>query len=93
MFFEQRLDPREHLALPLKLGDGSSAITRDISASGMYFEITGIHPMDGLVDFELHLADANMKFTAEGEIVRIEHSSGKTGIAVKLRSPRLEPLG
>jgi hypothetical protein len=92
MFIEQRLEPRETLALPLKLEDGCSAVTRDISASGMYLEIAGLHSLRGLVVFEMHLADARMKFTAEGEVVRVEHHDGNTGLAVKLRSPRLEPL-
>jgi hypothetical protein len=93
MFIEQRIDPREPLALPLQLGDGSSAVTRDISASGMYLEIDGEHPLRGTVVFEMHLADAGMKFVAEGEIVRIEHKAGSTGVAVRLRTPRLEPIG
>jgi hypothetical protein len=92
MFIEQRLEPREALALPLKLGDGCSAVTRNISASGMYLQITGLHSMTGLVVFEMHLADVRMKFTAQGEIVRIEHREGNTGVAVKLHAPRLEPL-
>jgi hypothetical protein len=90
MFEEHRAEPRESLALPLKLGDGCSAVTRDISASGMYLEIAGEHEMTGLVVFEMHLTHARMKFTAEGEIVRVEHKAGHTGIAVKLRTPRLE---
>ena len=93
MFIEQRVEPREPLALPLKLGDGCSAVTRDISASGMFLEIAGLHSLNGLVVFEMHLADARMKFTAQGEIVRIEHKDGNTGLAVKLHAPRLEPLG
>ena len=92
MFIEQRLEPRECLALPLKLGDGCSAVTRDISASGMYLQIDGLHPLHGMVVFEMHLSDARMKFTAEGEIVRIEHRGGSTGVAVRLRTPRLHPL-
>ena len=92
MFIEQRLEPRESLALPLKLGDGCSAVTRDISASGMYLQIDGLHPLRGMVVFEMHLADARMKFIAEGEIVRIEHRGGSTGVAVRLRAPRLQPI-
>ncbi|HSV35896.1 MAG TPA: PilZ domain-containing protein [Ramlibacter sp.] len=90
MFVEQRTEPREKLALPLKLGDGCSAVTRDISASGMYLEISGELQLTGTVVFEMYLADAHMKFTAEGDIVRIEHRAGVTGVAVKLRTPRLE---
>jgi hypothetical protein len=92
MFIEQRLEPRESLALPLKLGDGCSAVTRDISASGMYLEIDGLYPLRGMVIFEMHLSGARMKFTAEGEIVRIEHKGGSTGVAVRLRAPRLQPI-
>ena len=92
MFKEQRIEPRESLALPLKMGDGSAAVTRDISASGMYLEINGQHQLRGAVVFEMHLAAARMKFTAEGEIVRLEHKDGSTGVAVRLVSPKLEPL-
>jgi hypothetical protein len=80
------------LALPLKLGDGCPALTRNISPSGMYFEISGWHHMTGAVLFEMHLTDGCLKFTAEGEIVRIDHAAGRTGIAVRLLSPRLQPL-
>ncbi|HWP12416.1 MAG TPA: PilZ domain-containing protein [Ramlibacter sp.] len=92
MYEEQRLEPRERLALPLRLHDGSHAMTRDISASGLYFEMDGEHDVEGLVDFEMQLPDLHMKFTAVGQIVRVEHKSGVTGVAVKLLSPRLEPI-
>jgi hypothetical protein len=92
MHEERRLEPRERLALPLRLRDGSHAVTRDISASGLYFEMDGEHEVDGLVDFEMQLPDLHMKFTAVGQIVRVEHRFGVTGVAVKLLSPRLESI-
>jgi hypothetical protein len=92
MFIEQRIDPREHLALPLQLRGGDRAVTRDISAHGLFFEIEGLHDMTGIVDFEMRLVEARMRFTAVGEIVRVEHGHGKTGVAVRLVAPRLEPL-
>ncbi len=90
MFEEQRTEPRERLALPLKLGDGLRAMTRDISPTGLFFEVEGERLMRGLVDFEMHLIEAGMKFTSVGEIVRIEYGGGKTGVAVRLMAPRLE---
>ena len=90
-FREQRLEPREQLALPLRIGD-IHAVTRDISPSGMYLEIRGEHLLSGTLVFELHLEDARIKFTSEGHIVRVEHSDGCTGIAVRLVSPQLEAL-
>lgn len=91
-FVENRVDPRESLSLPLRLGDGVEAVTRNISASGLYFEIRGDHQLGGTLMFELDLDDAKVRFTAEGRIVRIEHREGRTGIAVELLSPRLQPL-
>jgi hypothetical protein len=90
MFEEHRIEPRERLALPIKLSDGLRALTRNISPTGLYFEIEGERLMHGLVDFEMQLAEAGMKFTAVGEIVRVDHHSGKTGVAVRLMAPRLE---
>jgi len=92
MFREQRVDPREPVALPLKLEDGSSAVTRNISASGMYFEIQGSYAIAGPVVFEMQLAELGVKFTAEGEVVRVERHATRTGFAIKLRRPRFEPL-
>lgn len=91
-FLELRVEPREQLALPLRLADGIVSVTRDISASGMYLQILGDHAPTGRLLFEMDLPDVNMKFTAEGEIVRLEHRDGWTGIAVRLISPRLAPL-
>ena len=92
MFIEHRVAPRERLALPLRLLDGSHAVTRDISPSGLYFEMRGKHHVGGLVDFEMQLPDVRMRFTAVGQIVRVEHRFGTTGVAVRLLAPRLEPL-
>lgn len=92
MFEERRRAPREHLSLPVMLAGAGEAMTRDISPSGMYLEIRGDHALAGTLLFELRLADARMKFTAEGRVVRVEHREGITGIAVKLVDPRLQAL-
>jgi hypothetical protein len=86
---EQRAQPRERLALPLKLSGGGRAVTRDVSASGLYFQLEGPYRLGHLVDFELELAHAHMKFTAIGQLVRIDRLGPVTGVAVKLLNPRL----
>lgn len=88
---ERRQEPRERLALPLRLDDGRVAETRDISASGMYLEVSGFHHFSGKVVFEMHLSSAQLTFTAEGEIVRVEHKPDSTGVAVKLVTTKLVP--
>jgi hypothetical protein len=92
MFEEQRLDPRERLALPIQLADGPPAITRDISATGLFFIMEGEHALHGPVDFELHLPAFSMKFSSSGEIVRVEHGDGRTGVAVRLVNPRIDSM-
>jgi hypothetical protein len=91
-FVENRTEPREPLALPLELGQGLRGMTRDISPSGMYLEIRGDHELGGTLVFEMRVDEANIRFTSEGRVVRVEHYEGCTGIAVKLLSPRLQPL-
>jgi hypothetical protein len=91
-FEEQRVAPRERLSLPLRLRDGSRAVTRDISATGLFFEMEGEHLLGGWVDFEMHVREARVKFTSSGEIIRLEHSPGRTGVAVRLLAPRLEAV-
>lgn len=86
------MDPRERLALPLRLADGLSAITRDISPAGLYFIVEGEHVLRGPVDFELQLPEISMRFTASGEIVRLESGGGVTGIAVRFVDPQLHRL-
>lgn len=92
MFLEQREDPRHAVELPLKLGDGSEAVARNISASGMYIEIRGDRPANGTIFVELDVPDTGMRLSASGHIVRLEHREGVTGIAVRLESPQLRPV-
>ncbi|MES3004220.1 MAG: PilZ domain-containing protein [Pseudomonadota bacterium] len=92
MTVEQRTEPRESLALPLRLEDGTWAVTRNISVSGMYLEIRGDHTLGASVVFEMAVMNSHMRFTAEGQIVRVEHRDGVTGLAVELRDSKLEPL-
>ncbi len=92
MFNEERKDPREALELTVKLSDGTAVRTRDISASGMYIEFHAGYLLAGPLQFEMQLAEMGMKFTAQGEIVRVEHKASGTGVAVRLIAPKLEPL-
>jgi len=92
MSADQRAETRERIALPLKLSDGSHAVTRDVSASGLYFEVDGPYLLGRTVDFELQLPNARMKFTATAELVRIDNHGLRTGVAVKLLRPQLRTL-
>lgn len=92
MFEERRRYPRECLALPLQLASGARATTRDISGSGLFLFIEGWHVLQGPLHFELQAAGFPLKFTASGEIVRVEYHADTTGIALHLLNPRLHAL-
>lgn len=92
---ERRSEPRERLRLPvlLRLNGGLLAVTRDISASGMYLELQHEEEdLGGSLEFDLSLPELNLRFTAQGRIVRVEQLDGHTGVAVMLQSQRIEPL-
>lgn len=91
---EHRTEPREAINLRLKLGDGVSAVTRDISATGLFFETSSEQSVGNLIDIEIELDTpvGPMKLKAQGQIMRIESHDGRTGVGVKLLSSRLEPV-
>lgn len=91
MFIENRQDPREPVTLPMRV-EGSPALARNVSASGMYIEWFGPDPLGSVVHLEMDIVEAGMRLAAQGEIVRIDHSDGKTGLGVRLREPKLEPI-
>ncbi len=91
---EHRTEPREPVSLPLQLSSGVSAVTRDISASGLFFETSSEQRVGNLIDVEIDLDTPGgpMKLKAHGRIVRIEPHGSRIGVGVKLLSSRLEAV-
>ncbi|UVM02827.1 PilZ domain-containing protein [Pseudomonas laurylsulfatiphila] len=89
-----RIEPREQVTLSLQLIGGGNGVTRDISASGLYFETDSEQQVGRLIDFEIELDTPGgpMKFKARGQIVRIESLGGRAGVGVKLLASRLVPV-
>jgi hypothetical protein len=89
-----RIEPREQVTLALQLIGGGNGVTRDISASGLYFETDSELQVGSLIDLEIELDTPGgpMKFKAQGQIVRIEPQGGRTGAGVKLLASRLVPV-
>ena len=89
-----RNEPRQLVCLPVQLDAGVGSVTRDVSASGLYFEVS-IKPVVGeLVNVEIDLDSPGgpMRLKAHGLIVRIESHGERTGVGVKLLSSKLEPV-
>lgn len=91
---EHRTEPREPINLPLQMDDGVSAMTRDISATGLFFETDSEQRVGNLINFEINLDTPGgpMKLKALGQIVRLESHGSRTGVGVRLLNSRLEAV-
>jgi len=73
--------------LPLEI-DGAVGLTRNVSASGVYFETTLDHAPGSRVHFvvEVVVKGETLKMVCAGDVLRVERKPGTVGIAVKLTS-------
>lgn len=83
---ENRKEERVRAALHVRLGDDASATTRDVSASGIFFETDASFPLSSSISFaiELDAAGGKMVMNCRGEIVRVERSDRRVGVAVRI---------
>jgi hypothetical protein len=88
----KRREERVNTALTVDLGT-TKAITRDVSASGVYFEADATYALESEITFavELDTPGGRMMLKCEGEIVRIEPREARIGVAVRIVESTLEP--
>ena len=91
---ENFTETKEQIRLPLKLDDGLSAVTPDISASGFFFETDAEQRVGNLIEVEIdrNTPSGPIKFKAQEKIVRIEPHGQRIGVGIALLSSRLEPV-
>jgi len=77
----------------LKLALGGQGVTRDISASGLFFETDQTLLTGSLLDFEFSLDGPmdTLRFLATGKVVRQEPIGNKHGVAVQLIATQMKP--
>ena len=89
MITERRRAIRLPMALPVELKEGEG-ITRDVSLSGVYFEtdhpLAPKEPIIFTLVFEGRSWRRPIRLECEGEVVRVEPSNGKVGIATTISS-------
>jgi hypothetical protein len=81
---EKRRGRRVAAALPVAL-EGQPALSRDVSASGIFLETEAGYALGSPVSMALDLDTpwGKVMFRCEGRIVRVEHREDKVGVAVK----------
>ena len=78
---EERI-PCEH---PVNLGN-AKGVTRNISATGMYFENGASYAPGNRINFtvEFDSPGGKLLLKCDGQIVRVEPHDGEVGVAVKI---------
>ncbi|MDR3368488.1 PilZ domain-containing protein [Rhodoferax sp.] len=73
--------------LPVEI-NGAIGLTRNVSATGVYFETTADQAPGSRVRFvvEVLVNGEKLKMVCAGDVVRVEQKLGMLGIAVKLSS-------
>jgi hypothetical protein len=79
-----RSEKRVRAALPVDLGR-AKGVTRDVSASGAFFETDVTYKVGSGVRFAIDLATpwGPARFDCSGKIVRLEKHNGTVGVAVR----------
>jgi len=92
MSLQKRRHQRVPSAIPFTLDDGSEAITRDLSPSGVYFETEGPVVMGSVVRFSLQFDNpsGDLLFLCVARVVRIHDENGKLGFGAEIVESRLE---
>ena len=77
--------------LPVSVGS-AAGIARDVSASGIFFEIDAAYTIGSSINFAVKLDTPSgfMNLKCLGEIVRIEPRDSRMGVAVKITESTME---
>ena len=88
---ERRTEERVRAALPVTV-DGSSGITRDVSASALYFEAEGaFFPGQRIMlVVGIDTAAGKISLCCEGKVVRVDKHDGQQGAAVLIARSTLK---
>ena len=89
---ERRRGQRIHTALPVFLKN-AEGITRDVSASGMFFWTSEtVCALGDLISFsvELKRPEGRVKLKCQGDVVRTEPRNGMMGVAVNIAESAME---
>jgi len=89
---QKRRHERVASAIAFSLEDGTTAVTRDISPSGVYFEADGSLAVGTLLRFDLGFDSAlgGLLVRCVARVVRVKQEDGKTGVGAEIIESRLE---
>lgn len=90
---EHRREDRIPVALRVDLENSATGIARDVSPSGIFFEVDASYAagtaITFAIDFDTPAGRLNLR--CQGEIVRVERRDTRLGVAVKILESTLRP--
>jgi hypothetical protein len=89
---ETRKDYRDHAALPVSL-ENATGITRDMSAAGAFFWMSGTHAIGDSVTFAIGIKPGRerMVWTCRGVVVGSESRGNEAGVTVRITGTGVSP--
>jgi hypothetical protein len=88
-----RIEDRVTMAVPVHLQGGARGTTRDISASGIYFE-TDLEPIrESPLDFTVEFQNGGvggLSLRCRGQVLRVERLGNGIGVAAKILESKLQ---
>ena len=87
---QKRREERVAASLPVALAN-ASGMTRDVSATGIFFETEAEYSPGNKIELtvELHSPAGKLQLKCQGAIVRIERHDSKVGVAVEITNSLL----
>jgi len=85
---ERRTELRVDVKLPLRLANGETGITRDISSHGLFFEMDEECSLADELELSVGLSLHGRTVWQEKQykVIRVERNQGRMGVAVQLLS-------
>ncbi len=90
---DRRHCARAPLQLRLDVEGVGDALTRDISADGLYIFISPQERIARETELELSLSGSGLRASARCEVVRVDPGVARTGVALRMHDLKLEPVG
>jgi hypothetical protein len=88
-----RSEDRVAMAVPVHLQGGAHGTTRDISASGIYFE-TDLEPIQATpLDFTVEFQNGGvggLSLRCRAQVLRVERLGSRSGVAARILESKLE---
>jgi Tfp pilus assembly protein PilZ len=87
----KRREERVSTMLPVDV-ENAAGIVRDVSASGIFFEIDARYTIGSLISFAVKLdtPSGDMNLKCRGKVVRIEPREARVGVAVEITESMME---